>query len=153
MPAKADRFPWCSQSDEQATRSQYLSMQSLTSQLFGGPVDMSVYCGSNWGVYPGGVVTPSLSPLQAIGNQGTLTPFTTYWDLTVTTTTRTCPTFYAAFANAFAFTAQIEILVTVVLIYAFKKGGVIEDAEGVLDVGTSGVISADTVSKLRGAPA
>ena len=153
MPAKADRFQWCSQSDEQAARSRFLSMQSLTSQLSGGPVDMSVYCGGNIGVYPGGVRTPSLSPLPAIGNQGTLTPFTTYWDLTVTTTTKTCPTFYAAFANSFAFAAQIEILITVVLIYAFKKGGVIKDAEGVLDVGAGGIMSADTVSTLRGATA
>ena len=183
MAAKAERFPWCSAQEEAQSRTTYISMQTLTSGLFGGgAVDMSVYCGINAYVYPGGVMTPSLSVEKPADNIGTLTSFTTYWDLTVTTTTKTCPTFAAAFANSFAFAAQarllsllllpqilglvltltpqctrltyrlmralasicqcyciqctqIEIVLTVALIYIFKMRGIIKDAEGVLDLG------------------
>jgi len=150
MPAKADRFPWCSLHEEQDSRRRFMAMKNLTSDVHGGgAVDMSVFCGDNVGVYPGGVVTPSLSLLPAIGNEGSLTPFTTYWDLTVTTTTRTCPTFAAAFGNAFAYAAQIEIVITIALVYVFKKQGVIRDAEGVVDFGAHGVVSAEKAAQLQ----
>jgi len=150
MTAKADRFPWCSQAEEQEARRQFLNMQNLTSELYGNvQVDMSVFCGNNFDVFPGGVVTPSLSPLPSIDNHGSLTPFTTYWDLTVTTTTKTCPTFGAAFGNAFGYATQIELVITMALVYVFKKSGVIEDAKGVVDIGQDGIITKDKAKELH----
>ena len=56
-------------------------------------------------------------------------------DVTIETTTTTCPTFYDAFANAFAFTAQIEMVITLVLVFAFKKTGVIKMNEDAVELG------------------
>ena len=148
MAAKADRFPWCSAENEASSRSHFAGMQNLNSQAFGGTVDLSVFCGDNIEVFPGGVMTPSLSAVPAYGNEGTLTPFTTYWELDSTTTTQICPTFAVAFANAFAYAAQMEILITMVLIYVFKKGSIIQTADDRIDIGTDGMLKKDAIMNL-----
>ena len=148
MPAKADRFPWCSAEEEASSRSHFARMQNLSSQVFGGTVDLSVYCGDNIDVFPGGVTTPSLSNVPAVGNQGTLTPFTTYWELDATTTTEICPTFAIAFGSAFGYAAQIEILITMVLIFVFKKASIIQNAEDWVDIGTDGMMKKDAFAEL-----
>ena len=77
--------------------------------------------------------------------------YTTYWDLRVTTTTKTCPTFAASFANAFAYAAQIEIIITLVLIFVFKKGRMIRDVQDVIDIGAAGVITREKAAELSNA--
>ena len=70
------------------------------------------------------------------------------WDLRVTITTKTCPSFSAAFANAFAYAAQIEIVITLVLIFVFKKVRMISDVQGVIDIGAAGIITAEKAAEL-----
>ena len=131
------RFGWCSSQLEQDAKSSWLEKKELTS-VFGGTVNMDQTCGSPWNVAPGGVLGVGLSdPVSVIEIDGfrTIPPWKTYWDVTIETTTTTCPTFYDAFANAFAFTAQIEMVITLVLVFAFKKTGVIKMNEDAVELG------------------
>jgi len=156
MGAKADRFPWCSPEAEESAAQRYFNMRNLTSSD-GSTINLAIHCGTQYPgdryLAPAGVLQPSLSISPALGNKGTLSSFTTHWNLTVTTTTEQCPTFAASFANAFAYTAQIEIIVTIVLIYLFKKKGLIEDVAGALDIGAGGIVPAEKMRELakRGA--
>ena len=134
FPELAQRFPWCSSEDEWEARVAYETLKNLPSDRFSGTANLAQRCGNGWFVAPGGVnifhpdsYKTGASPIPIPRPHfSPSTPFTTYWELTVTTTTKTCPTFTAAFANAFAFTAQIEIVVTVVLVFVFGKAGVIK---------------------------
>ena len=132
------RFGWCSSQLEQDAKSSWLEKKELTSDVFGGTVDMSQDCSSPWNVAPGGVLGVGLSDPVSVhewDGMRTLTPWKTYWDVTIETTTETCPSFYDAFANAFAFTAQIEMVITLVLVFAFKKTGVIKMNEDAVEIG------------------
>ena len=40
------------------------------------------------------------------------------------------PSFSSAFANAFAYAAQIEVAITVALVWAFRKAGVVKVVDG-----------------------
>ena len=155
MATVADRFPWCSQEEETAARTHYLGMgPSLTSDVFGGTVNLKTSCGTPFYVAPGGVLNTELYPGAkgaAVDPGSTLTPFTTYWSLNVTTTTQTCPTFAAAFANAFAFAAQIEIAITMALLFTFKAAGIVKQSEDVVDIGDQGIVSKASAKKLAAA--
>ena len=96
-------------------------------------------------------MTPSISVVKVEGNHGSEPLYTTYWDLRVTTTTKTCPTFSAAFANAFAYAAQFEIVITLALIVVFKKVRMISDVQGMIDIGAAGIITAEKAAELRDA--
>ena len=152
MGAKADRFPWCSLEEEEFAIERYRSMSNLTS-MDGTRVSLAIRCGFNkmngYPVTPAGV-SQNLSP-TSLGDSasGTLTSFTTHWNLSVTTTTKVCPKFSASFSSAFAFTAQIEIVITLVLIYLFKKSALIGDKKGVFDIGVSGILSHDKASEIE----
>ena len=156
LAAKLDRFPWCSHEEEWEQRHAFIRNKDLKSDKYGRNVSLAVTCGNALniapaGVHSTGVGTVNIDPpgLQRYGKYWTtMTPFTSYWDLNVTTTTKTCPTFFAAFANAFAYTAQIEILITMVLLFVSKKAGVVKNAEGVVDFG-AGVVGKQQASKLR----
>ena len=63
-----------------------------------------------------------------------MTSFTTHWSLNVTTKRTVCPRFSAAFSSALAFAAYIEIIITMVLVYVFKKCALIENEKGVIDL-------------------
>ena len=152
MASKADRFPWCTEKEEEDAHTAVWDNMNLTSQLFGGEsVDMGRFCGDSSNVYPGGVTTPSISAVPTITNYGSEPLYTTHWDLRVTTTTKTCPSFSAAFANAFAYAAQIEIVITLVLIFVFKKVRMISDVQGMIDIGAAGIITAEKAAELRDA--
>ena len=153
MGAKADRFPWCSLEEEAFAIERYLSMSNLTS-MDGTRVSLGIRCGFNkmngYPVTPAGILSPNLSPTPLGGlASGTLTSFTTHWSITATTTTKVCPKFSASFSSAFAFTAQIEIVITLVLIYLFKKSALIGDKKGVFDIGVSGILSHDKASEIE----
>ena len=62
----------------------------------------------------------------------TVPPYKAYYKVDVETTTETCPSFYDSFANAFAFTAQIEMVITLILVLVFKKTGVIKMNEDMI---------------------
>ena len=150
---KADRFPWCSPADEDFAIERYSSMSNLTS-MDGTKVNLAIMCGFNkmnqYPVTPAGVISPNLSPTPG-DLSGTLTSFTTHWKLNVTTTTKVCPKFSATFSSAFAYTAQIEIGITLVLIYLFKKTSLIKDNQEVIDIGTEGVLSKEKALELTNA--
>jgi len=148
---KADRFPWCSPADEDFAIERYRSMSNL-SAMDGTRVNLAISCGLNkmnrYPVTPAGVFSPNLSPSPGDLSAGTLTSFTTHWNLTVITTTKVCPKFSATFSSAFAYTAQIEIVITLVLIYLFKKIALIADNKDVIDIGTDGIITKEKALEL-----
>ena len=148
---KADRFPWCSPADEDFAIERYRSMSNL-SAMDGTRVNLAISCGLNkmnrYPVTPAGVFSPNLSPSPGDLSAGTLTSFTTHWNLTVITTTKVCPKFSATFSSAFAYTAQIEIVITLVLIYLFKKTALIADNKDVIDIGTDGIITKEKALEL-----
>lgn len=148
---KADRFPWCSPADEDFAIERYRSMSNL-SAMDGTRVNLAISCGLNkmnrYPVTPAGVFSPNLSPSPGELSAGTLTSFTTHWNLTVITTTKVCPKFSATFSSAFAYTAQIEIVITLVLIYLFKKTALIADNKDVIDIGTDGIITKEKALEL-----
>jgi hypothetical protein len=148
---KADRFPWCSPADEDFAIERYRSMSNL-SAMDGTRVNLAISCGLNkmnrYPVTPAGVFSPNLSPSPGELSAGTLTSFTTHWNLTVITTTKVCPKFSATFSSAFAYTAQIEIVITLVLIYLFKKIALIADNKDVIDIGTDGIITKEKALEL-----
>ena len=152
LAPKFDRFPWCSEEEEQESRRKFNQLRTVPSDLYPGiNVTLAETCGSRWGVAPAGITTTPLSHVDADHDVEfrTLTPFTTYWDLNITTTTETCPTFAAAFSNALAISAQVEIVITVALIYTFQKAGIIKLADGVVDMGVEGAAGVIRKSKLK----
>ena len=148
MASNADRFPWCSDKEEEDERTRAWDLMDRGSILFGyARVNLSPLCGDGNDVYLGGVMSPRMG--VAAHNADAFEPlYTTYWDLRVTTTTKTCPTFAASFANAFAYAAQIEIIITLVLIFVFKKVRMISDVQGVIDIGAAGIITAEKAAEL-----
>ena len=156
---KVARFPWCTAEDESKARNDYIRLTTLWSDFYSRNVSLASYCGNTIGVAPAGVHTTGVSPLHLEENEvvvhgrswTTLTPFTTYWDLNVTTTTETCPRFTATFANALAYAAQIEIVITLALIFVFKKAGVVKDAEGVVELGSDRLFEAASGATKSGA--
>ena len=154
MATVADRFPWCSHEEETDARTRYLGMGSLTSDVFNGTVDLQMMCGSSLYVAPGGVLNTELYPGAkgaSVTPGSTITPFTTYWNLNVTTTTQTCPTFAAAFANAFAFAAQIEIAITMALVFTLKAAGIVKQSDDMVDLGDQGILSKASARELAAA--
>ena len=151
MGQNADKFPWCSAEEEEAARDHYVGMHSMSSDVFGGAtVDLNYECGSPFYVAPGGVLTelyPGASGV-AVDPSASLTPFTTYWALNITTVTRTCPSFPSAFGQALGIATQIELVITIVLIFVFKKAGVIRLADGMVDMGEAGAQGVIDKSKL-----
>ena len=98
-------------------------------------------------------MTPSISVVPAASNEGSEPLYTTYWDLRVTTTTNTCPTVSAAFANAFACGAvrdRDHAGPDLLLIFVFKKVRM-SDVKGMIDIGAAGIITAEKVAELRDA--
>lgn len=148
MGPKADRFPWCSSALEQEARERIVEMNNITT-LFGETVSYGEICGGRWFVTPSGVDSVSLSPYNlGHGQFTTLTPYTSYWELNITTVTKTCPTFQSAFANAFAFVAQIEIVVTLAVVLVSKKLGCTKSADDVIDLGLAGAAGVVRKSQL-----
>ena len=64
------------------------------------------------------------------------------------TTKRTvCPKFSAAFSSALAFASYIEIIITMVLVFAFKMCALIEDQKGVIDL-SAGIVRHDSIKQV-----
>ena len=58
------------------------------------------------------------------------------------------------FGIAFAYTAQVEILVTIALIFVFQKQGWVKKAENMIDIGlrgATGVLSKEQAAELQNA--
>ena len=129
---------WCSRADREKVADRVLELRSLKSGLYGDRnVDLYATCGDSWWMAPAGVVDPlytgariwpKINPTTGQPNPGgAVHPvYTIHWNLTVTTATTSCPTFWAAFGNAFAFATQIEIALTLVIIFCFSSIGFIK---------------------------
>ena len=145
------RFPWCSEDEDHDSRNNFLGMKGMPSDVHpGAEADLNMLCGTGMWVAPGGVLS-ELYP-RARGdikeNGASLMPWTTEWEVNVTTTTRTCPTFASAFGQAFGYAGQVEILITLILIFVFKKVGVIRFADGMVDMGEAGAHGIIDTNKL-----
>jgi len=137
MGGKMKRFGWCSAAAEQRSMAQFTAMLNVPSAIAQRDIRLSMLCTEPNGIMPGGVTQDLYSEAGANpGIPGAHEPaYTSYWKLNVTTTTETCPTFATAFANAFAYAAQIEMVITVALVFAFKQTGIIKLADGSADKG------------------
>jgi len=126
-----DRFPWCSSDLEKKSRERYIYLLDMQSKIHNtaNGIALALYCGDPTLVAPAGVVD-SLLDRSATATEWEVEPsFTQYWSLDVTTTTRTCPTFPSAFGTALAYASQIEVLITIALILAARKVGLIKDVD------------------------
>ena len=124
---------WCSAETRASTRDKVLSMRSVPSDLYAGQtLDFWNDCGGHWFMAPGGVLGSLYAgsriypDIPGVPKGAVHAMYTNHWNLTVTTTVERCPTFTAAFGNAFAFATQIEVAVTLALILAFKNIGIIK---------------------------
>ena len=158
MGANAQKFKWCSADDEQEVGDQLIAMGKHTSS-YGPNVTMAILCGDARAVplgiraelYPG-----STTKARAIGElpYPTQASYTSHWRVTETKTVETCPTFSGAFADAFAFAAQIEIVITMVLLFLFRKARMLDLADDMVDLGSEvGVVSSSTLKQAMGAGA
>jgi len=139
MGEKMKRFGWCSADAEQRSMARFNAMLNVPSAIAQRDIRLSILCTDPNGIMPGGV-TQDLYPEAGAnpGIPGAHEPaYTSYWKLNVTTTTETCPTFATAFANAFAYAAQIEMVITIALVFAFRQTGIIKLADGSADKGVA----------------
>ena len=148
----------CSAQDDLKARTTFLSLRNRTSIWDGGETSLALFCSDPTAAAPAGVPSNLLdasAELQWTNAYGGEYPdwqvepsYTHYWRLAVSTTTKMCPTFTAAFGSALAYAAQIEIIITVVLIFAAKKTKIIKDAANMVDMGGDTVIHAKDATRL-----
>jgi hypothetical protein len=148
------RQVWCSPEDRERAIDAFWSLKNRQSELAPGQtVDLSMVCGSEWFMAPGGVRTTELFENSSWhwdnqGFLGSVIPmYKIHWTATKTTETKTCPTFAQAFGISFGYASQIEIAITLVLIILFKRAGIIKELENVLDL-SSGIVDTATARKV-----
>jgi hypothetical protein len=160
MGPKADRFPWCSEEVYDIARRKYAKFHNLTSTLDQSSINLAITCGmnkmNNVPVSPAGVQKPNLSPAPGEKDmkdqlRGTMTSFTTHWSLNVTTNRTVCPKFSVVFGTALSYSANIELIITIVLVFVFKMCALIEDEKGVIDL-SKGVIRHATLKQVAVSP-
>ena len=148
------RQVWCSKADRDRSIDAYWSVRDMQSELHPGQtVSLALTCGETWWMAPGGVRTTELftGASENIPNQGyigsVMPTYKLHWNVTKTVVTETCLTFPQAFGLAFGYAAQIEILITLVLLFVFKGVGIVKDAEHVVDL-SSGIVDTVTAKKV-----